>query len=130
VNKLFPAGSRRRTILAQLVEQPVPAELGRSHRSLSEDDQLKLQESLRQHFFTDTSYYPDEPGAYLSTEVGQSDLKGHLTGRLASFRSVVVPWLNATMPLEGKRVLEIGAGTGASTVALAEQGARVLYRCA
>lgn len=126
MNKIFPVGSRRRAILAYFVEQPVPAELGRNHRSLSEGDQLELRESLRQHFFTDKSYYPDEPDVYLSTEVGQSDLKNHLTGRLASFRSVVVPWLNATMPLKGKRVLEIGAGTGASTVALAEQGATVL----
>ncbi len=118
--------SRQHAMLTQLIEPPIPLPLRQNHRVLSEDNRRELQHSLVQHFFTGTSYYPDPPDVYLSTEVGQSGLNDHLTGRLASFRSIVVPWLNATIPLKGKRVLEIGAGTLASTVALAEQGARVL----
>jgi 2-polyprenyl-3-methyl-5-hydroxy-6-metoxy-1,4-benzoquinol methylase len=113
-------------MLAQIMEPSVAPELRRNHRQLPADGERKLKDSLIRNFFTDTSYYPDPPDVYLGTEVGQSDLNDHLTGRLDSFRNVVTPWLNAAVPLKGKRVLEIGAGTGASTVALAEQGADVL----
>lgn len=113
-------------MLTHLIEPPVPVALRSNHRSISDEDQSRLKESLISNFFTDRSYYPDPPDIYLATEVGDSDLRDHLTGRLNSFRSVVVPWLDSAIPLKGKRILEIGAGTGASTVALAEQGARVL----
>ena len=126
LKKIFPYGSRRHAMLTHLIEPQVAPELRRNHRVLPESGDQKLRESLIRHFFTDRSYYPDPPSVYLETEMGRSDLKDHLTGRLSSFRSVVVPWLSATIPLKGKRVLEIGAGTGASTVALAEQGANVL----
>jgi S-adenosylmethionine-dependent methyltransferase len=38
---------------------------------------------------------------------------------------MIVPWLDEVRPLQGTSILEIGCGTGASTVALAEQGAEV-----
>ncbi|MDH3706982.1 MAG: class I SAM-dependent methyltransferase [Acidimicrobiia bacterium] len=46
--------------------------------------------------------------------------------RLARFRREVMPWLDATRPLAGQKLLEVGVGRGASTVALAEQGASVV----
>ena len=49
----------------------------------------------------------------------------HLYGRLASDRNLVVPWLDNASPLKDKRILEIGCGTGSSTVAIAEQGAEI-----
>ena len=45
--------------------------------------------------------------------------------RLARDRIEVVPWLDATRSLRDVDILEIGCGTGASTLALCEQGARV-----
>lgn len=56
---------------------------------------------------------------------GRAELERHLTGRLNEFRETYVPWLNRHMLLENCRILEIGAGTGSSTIALAEQGAHV-----
>ena len=53
------------------------------------------------------------------------DLAEHLTGRLHDDRYSVVPWIDAAFSLDGADVLEIGSGTGASTVALGEQGARI-----
>jgi S-adenosylmethionine-dependent methyltransferase len=84
-----------------------------------------LRESLARDFFTDSTYYPDPPEIYLDTPVGQNDLGDHMLGRLEKFRSQVIPWLDAAVPLKGRNILEIGCGTGASTVALAEQGAAV-----
>jgi ubiquinone/menaquinone biosynthesis C-methylase UbiE len=40
-------------------------------------------------------------------------------------RQRIVPWLNATLPLKDASILEVGCGTGSSTVALAEQGSRI-----
>jgi S-adenosylmethionine-dependent methyltransferase len=45
--------------------------------------------------------------------------------RLRRDRTEIVPWLAGLVPLHDARVLEIGSGRGASTFALAEQGAAV-----
>lgn len=55
----------------------------------------------------------------------EADIERHTMGRLQEFRSTFIPWLSDNMALSAARVLEIGAGTGASTVAMAEQGAVV-----
>ncbi|MHB1305372.1 MAG: class I SAM-dependent methyltransferase [Acidiphilium sp.] len=55
-----------------------------------------------------------------------NDLYSELHGRLNEDRWTVIPWLDTAMPLFGAHILEIGCGTGASTVALAEQGAHVV----
>jgi 2-polyprenyl-3-methyl-5-hydroxy-6-metoxy-1,4-benzoquinol methylase len=55
----------------------------------------------------------------------EGDLDAALAGRLHEDRSTVVPWLDAALRLDGARILEIGCGTGESTLALAEQGALV-----
>ena len=47
-------------------------------------------------------------------------------GRLQRDRCIVIPWLNRTRRLSSSTIVEIGCGRGASTVALAEQGATVL----
>ena len=46
--------------------------------------------------------------------------------RIGGFRRSVVPWLDDEQALAGSHVLELGSGSGASTAALAEQGAQVV----
>lgn len=70
------------------------------------------------------NYY--HPRDYWETPAGRADLDAHVLGRLGHFRKTLIPWLDRTIRLDGARILEIGCGTGASTVALAEQGASVL----
>lgn len=53
------------------------------------------------------------------------DIEDQTTGRLTKFRNEVVPWLASNRKLEGAKILEIGCGTGSSTVAFSEQGALV-----
>ena len=65
------------------------------------------------------------PADYLGTPAGEADLADHLHRRLDNFRRTIVPWLHSAFSLNGSVILEIGCGTGSSTVALAEQGAIV-----
>jgi 2-polyprenyl-3-methyl-5-hydroxy-6-metoxy-1,4-benzoquinol methylase len=73
--------------------------------------------SLIRNYFTDADY--------LASTEGQRDLVTHLTLRLENNRKRVIPWLESFLSLRGARVLEVGCGTGASTLALVEQGALV-----
>lgn len=61
------------------------------------------------------------PSGGLSDEIAEVETQS----RHYWFRYRYLPWMMAVMPINGARVLEIGAGTGASTVALAERGASV-----
>jgi S-adenosylmethionine-dependent methyltransferase len=71
------------------------------------------------------NYFARFPEGYLSTEWGRNDLENHLCRRLEMDRKMIIPWLDESRPLRNSSVLEIGCGTGSSTVALAEQGAKV-----
>jgi S-adenosylmethionine-dependent methyltransferase len=71
------------------------------------------------------NYFARFPEGYLSTERGRNDLQNHLCGRLEMDRAIIIPWLDESRPLRNSSILEIGCGTGCSTVALAEQGAEV-----
>jgi S-adenosylmethionine-dependent methyltransferase len=83
----------------------------------SEFDLLEL--SLRKNYF---ARFPE---GYLLTDWGKRDLEDHLFRRLDTDRNMIIPWLDAVRPLRSSSILEIGCGTGSSTVALAEQGAKV-----
>jgi 2-polyprenyl-3-methyl-5-hydroxy-6-metoxy-1,4-benzoquinol methylase len=78
-----------------------------------------LEAALREHYFRKC------PPGYLDSAWGRNDLQNHLESRLLEDRDRVIPWLDRIEPLQGARVLEIGCGTGSSTVAMAERGAIV-----
>jgi hypothetical protein len=94
----------------------------KNHFRTLDNARLELVEaSLRANYFT---RFPTE---YLSSDWGKNDLENHLCRRLNSDRDTIVPWLDDVRPLKGASILEIGCGTGCSTVALAEQGARLEF---
>jgi 2-polyprenyl-3-methyl-5-hydroxy-6-metoxy-1,4-benzoquinol methylase len=62
---------------------------------------------------------------HADTPEGRADVETHVSGRLSKFRNYYVPWINSLKKIRGSSILEIGCGTGASTQALAEQGALV-----
>lgn len=96
-------------------------------RDLSAEDEAILRPAITDGFYRHQIPYlmgiPHEE--FLSTDQGRVDMDNHLRIRLRVFRDTLIPWLQAYVPLNGSRVLEIGPGTGSSTVALAETGAHV-----
>jgi 2-polyprenyl-3-methyl-5-hydroxy-6-metoxy-1,4-benzoquinol methylase len=96
----------------------VPRSISENFREVTKQDLGRVEASLRQNYFS-----ADQD--YLSSDEGQRDLQNHLSGRLDNFRNTVIPWLNSARALKGASILEIGCGTGSSTIALAEQGATV-----
>ena len=95
---------------------------------LSPERRHAVEDSLRRNFFADRNnrLCSQSPDVYLETTEGKADFDNHVVGRLQLFREWTIPWLDSLFKLEGVRILEIGCGTGASTVALAEQGAQVV----
>lgn len=84
--------------------------LGARFRTLDSAKAQELSEYTRAHY------------ANISDE---GDIDQALADALIEDRTANVPWLDAALRLDGARILEIGSGTGESTLALAEQGAAV-----
>ncbi len=107
--------------LVRSILYPVPSQLRSRHTAPGAAGIQRVQEAIQSHFHQGWRGRENYSEAFY-----QHDLNAHLHLRLASDRRLVIPWLSAARPLKGLRVLEIGCGTGASTVALAEQGAHVI----
>ncbi len=126
IESFLPFGSRRRTwasrVYTKLAALTGRANLAhpRQHPTLTPYALAELETALR------TNYFNRQPPGYLETERGLFDLANHLTNRVQIARLQVIPWLESVRHLHGARVLEIGCGTGAALVALAERGAQVI----
>lgn len=109
-----------RGIYNQIKSSQIPGTLKKNQIKLDSSQLQKIESSIRENYHQgwrkETNYLPE---AYLN------DLNNHLTGRLEKDRYSYIPWLNKTIELKGANVLEIGCGTGSSTIAFAEQGANV-----
>jgi S-adenosylmethionine-dependent methyltransferase len=124
----FEAARTRIRSLRRRLRARVPKHLAARFTALSEAGTAQVSESLAQHYFPRQIWgeVALSTPQWLASAEGQADLHDHLERRLEVFRQQVVPWLDAAKPLAGAHILEIGCGTGASTVALAEQGAHVV----
>lgn len=101
----------------KLFESSILRDFSRNWRS-ADAEQLELhREFIKKNYI--------HPARYWETEGGEQDLRGLTFDRLDSDRRTYIPWLSSFLPLRESNILEIGAGTGSSTVALAEQGAWV-----
>lgn len=98
----------------------IPSELSGRFRPMTEEVEQQLREHLAQHYHVGWR----SPESY-SRQGYERDVRTHLSGRLTTFRTTSIPWLSEYMTFPTLRVLEIGCGTGSSTLALVEQGATV-----
>jgi len=58
-------------------------------------------------------------------QVSDEDIRHHVELRYLAFRDYLVPWVNQFFPLDGASLVEVGSGTGSSTLAFAETGAKI-----
>jgi protein-L-isoaspartate O-methyltransferase len=61
----------------------------------------------------------DYPEEYLLSAQFQSDITEEIYRRVDRFGSCLVPWVRRVHPPAGARVIEVGSGTGSSTLAFA-----------
>jgi 2-polyprenyl-3-methyl-5-hydroxy-6-metoxy-1,4-benzoquinol methylase len=126
MTRQLAAGSRLRVDPGALLEAArnrqynVPSHLRRRHINLGPEELEKVGASLEANYCTGW-----RAREHYSEATYQADLQDHVLARIESDRRLIIPWLDAGCGLQGLRILEVGCGTGASTVALAEQGARV-----
>jgi len=99
---------------------PVPSRISKNFKQIDKDGLHSIEKSIRENYYTGWR----SENKY-SKEKYKDDLAAHLYIRLESDRRKIVPWLDNATTLLNKRILEIGCGTGSSTIALAEQGAKV-----
>ncbi|MBL7220288.1 MAG: class I SAM-dependent methyltransferase [Phycisphaerae bacterium] len=120
LEKLLPIGSKRRRLVRNIfLARGTPARLSKNFGAPGDGAQRKIEASIEANCFA------DHPEGCLRTDSGRKDMEELLYTRVEETRRFIVPWLDAARPLSGSRILEIGCGTGTSTVALVEQGAEV-----
>jgi S-adenosylmethionine-dependent methyltransferase len=120
MSPLRRAGSRVKRTLRRMLSRRVPARLARNFLPLAPPGRQELLTSIKANYLVgwrSTENYAPSYTEYLVAD--------HLHTGLDGDRGTVIPWLDGVRRLDGLRVLDIGCGTGSSTVALAEQGARV-----
>jgi 2-polyprenyl-3-methyl-5-hydroxy-6-metoxy-1,4-benzoquinol methylase len=100
---------------------PIPRHLARNQVKVSHAGLSAIEQSVRRHYH---SGWRSERN-YSAAEY-QQDLENHVFARLDSDRRLVIPWLDKAKSLKGSRILEVGCGTGSSTISLVEQGALVV----
>ena len=96
---------------------------------LSEESLKKLIAAIKRYYVArgrKVNWISNDELEYLASEGQRQDFESLLFGRLNGDRRTVVPWLDSIRPLKGATVLEVGCGTGCSTVALGEKGAKVI----
>jgi 2-polyprenyl-3-methyl-5-hydroxy-6-metoxy-1,4-benzoquinol methylase len=120
MSRFFPEKSRRKTLVKRMLFDPhIPDHIKRNYININDTDLSIMKTSLEKNFFS------KEVDNYLHTIEGKNDLNDHLISRLDNDRRLKIPWLDDAKKLKGANVLEIGCGTGVSSVALSEQGANV-----
>lgn len=98
----------------------LPKRYKKNHINFSESQIEELKDSIDKNYL-DRGYTKER----LSKEEYEQALLGQLFYRLDYNRTRIIPWLDSVKPLKGSSILEVGCGTGISTLALSEQGAVV-----
>ena len=91
----------------------VPKKIKKNFIKLSEEYEKEIKEFLLNSYFDKNQ------------KIENNDLEDHISKRIIVSRSKIIPWIMQTLELKNKKVLEVGSGTGSSSITLAEQGAVV-----
>ena len=92
----------------------------------------KVPKKIKLNFVKLTKSYEENMKTFLvgnyfrnETEINEQDLEDHIKQRINLARSKILPWVMRTIDLKNKKLLEVGSGTGSSSIAFSEQGAIV-----
>ena len=92
----------------------------------------KVPKKIKLNFVKLTKNYEENMKTFLvgnyfrnETEINEQDLEDHIKQRINLARSKILPWVLKTIDLKNKKLLEVGSGTGSSSIAFSEQGAIV-----
>ena len=96
----------------------VPSSIKKNFIYISEDKKDILRSEIK------NSYIPTI-SKKISDEKLLDEITEHVESRIFIDRVRVIPWLAKALNLDNLQILEIGCGTGSSSVTLAEQGAKV-----
>lgn len=96
----------------------VPPSIKKNFIYISEDKKDILRSEIK------NSYIPTI-SKKISDEKLLDEITEHVESRIFIDRVRVIPWLAKALNLDNLQILEIGCGTGSSSVTLAEQGAKV-----
>ncbi|WP_299601764.1 class I SAM-dependent methyltransferase [uncultured Aquimarina sp.] len=98
-----------------------PKKMQQKHTTFSKEQLEELTKSLKENYLD-----RGNTKSRLSTAEYNQAVSGQLFDRLYYNRNRIAPWLHRVKDLNGANILEIGCGTGISTLALSEQGAKVV----
>jgi 2-polyprenyl-3-methyl-5-hydroxy-6-metoxy-1,4-benzoquinol methylase len=122
------ANDKQQVVMIRLIKNKlkdlvfsVPAEVRNRFLPLEQAKLDALRGGLEEHYFV--AWRSQKSQGETKYKI---DLQNHLTKRLAYDRTRIIPWINSIAPLANMKILEVGCGTGSSTLALAEQGAQVV----
>ena len=91
----------------------VPRKIKNNFKKLTKQYMTQIEEILLENYFNNAK------------EITKDDLEDHIKNRIFVSRIKVIPWIMKNLELNNKKVLEVGCGTGSSSITMAEQGAEV-----
>jgi len=96
----------------------VPPSIKKNFIYISEDKKYILRKEIKNSYIHTIS-------KKISDEKLLDEITEHVESRIFIDRVRVIPWLSKALNLNNLQILEIGCGTGSSSITLAEQGAKV-----
>lgn len=96
----------------------VPKSIKKNFIDISENKKMILSDKIKDTYIPTIS-------DNISAEKLNDEVSEHIEGRIFVDRIRVVPWLSKNINLNNLSILEIGCGTGSSSITLAEQGSNV-----
>ncbi|HZP88740.1 MAG TPA: class I SAM-dependent methyltransferase [Burkholderiales bacterium] len=97
-----------------------------NYKTLDRSSENELRAALFKHYYGFASEEDFQNDRVRLTQAEKefilnTDLPAQLFSRIKTTRERIIPWLDDQVSLSGKKILEIGAGTGCAAVALAEK---------
>ena len=96
-----------------IIFRKVPKKIKKNFKKLTKQYLTQIEETLVETYFNNAK------------EITKDDLEDHIKNRIFVSRTKVIPWIIKNLELKNKKVLEVGCGTGSSSITMAEQGAEV-----